>query len=254
MKGFGVVVVAGLAAGAVAQTSPLYLGTGVDIRGVQGGAPLVDFPTITSSQFALAVLGSTIKTTGRDGAGQGDNYDLFGNHLGLNSAPSLRGTLDAASDGTNIYSVDLRTGDVLKYDSNFGSETVIFNPGVSGGIGITYDSTNNSLWIGEWTGTNVFNFDLTGSLLSSFSTGHMQNTALALDPADGTLWMPAGGDRFSGIFEQRTKTGTLLQSLQLGVNGRNHHGAEFGPVAIPMPTATVLAVAGLGLIGLRRRR
>jgi hypothetical protein len=55
----------------------------------------------------------------------------------------------------------------------------------AGGIGsLTYDETANSLWVSQFSNMTITQYTLADVVLSSFSTGHNQNMALALDHAD----------------------------------------------------------------------
>lgn len=62
-------------------------------------------------------------------------------------------------------------------------------------------------------------------LLRSFSTGHVNNMALALDHADDTLWLH---DRTTqGTFEQWTKAGVRLNRIAVaGMSSQNALGGE----------------------------
>src|SRR5690606_26332854 len=80
--------------------------------------------------------------------------------------------------------------------------------------------------------STITNYTLAGAVISSFSTGHQQNMALALDHADGTLWLH---DRTTpGTFEQWSKAGAPLNRIAVaGMSGQNALGGEmpFGDVA-----------------------
>jgi hypothetical protein len=62
-------------------------------------------------------------------------------------------------------------------------------------------------------------------VLGTFSTGHTQNMALALDHADDTLWLH---DRTTqGTFEQWSKAGVLLNRVAIaGMASQNAVGGE----------------------------
>jgi hypothetical protein len=122
-------------------------------------------------------------------------------------------------------------------------------------MGITYDSTNDSLWVSGWLDSTVRNYTMSGTLLSTFSTGHGFNAALALDPADGTLWLR---NHEANRFEQYSTTGTLLSIQNYALPGAAF-GGEFafpgGVQAVPEPASlTMLGIGAFGMIGFAWRR
>ena len=97
-----------------------------------------------------------------------------------------------------IVALDAQRGpNVIATDLNWQNPVVLFSvPGALNGQleGVTYDPTNNSLSISPIaTEANISEYSLTGTLLSSFSTGGLNFSALAFDPADGTLWASLSG-------------------------------------------------------------
>ena len=89
-----------------------------------------------------------------------------------------------------------------------------------------------------------------GTLLSSFTLPHDKNVALALDPADGTLWLHDRNTLNSSalVFEQYSKAGVLLSyQSYLSLSEENILGGEF---LVPEPATICL----LGLGGLLFRR
>jgi hypothetical protein len=66
------------------------------------------------------------------------------------------------------------------------------------------------LWLSGYGTSTIEDRSLDDQLLSSFTVGHIQNGALALDPADGTLWM--GTSSSLGTFQQYSRSGQLLSS------------------------------------------
>ena len=80
--------------------------------------------------------------------------------------------------------------------------------------GIAYDTTNNTLWMTNENDGTLYRFTLNGTLLSSIQLN--QNNfclALALDPADHTLWVWNGSN-----LEQYSRAGALLL-FALGLAG-----------------------------------
>ena len=91
-----------------------------------------------------------------------------------------------------------------------------------------------------------------GLLPGSFSTGHLSKGALALAPADGTLWLV--NNAAGGVLEQYSKTGTRLGTgLAVGYT----LGGEFdlGKTIVPEPsTLGMLGAAVAGLMARGRQR
>jgi hypothetical protein len=122
----------------------------------------------------------------------------------------------------------------------------LFNVGGDEGfdLGISYDPSNNSLWISGWNTTYVTDYSLGGSVLSSFSTGHTENSALAFDPNDGTLWL--NNRNTIGInLQQYSTSGTLLGTLTFG-NDVNILGGEFPETASPTPEPSSMLLGATG--------
>lgn len=174
-------------------------------------------------QYPLVVTG-TVRTMGANAAEIGAEYDLNGNDLGARfthpAGPSR--SWDGTTDGLNYYAID-SSGRVYSFDRDWGNPTLLFSAGSIGAL--TYDPTNNSLWVSQFSTMNVTEYSLAGVNLRSFSTGHTQNMALALDHADGTLWLH---DRTTqGTFEQWSKTGVMLARIAVpGMNTQNALGGE----------------------------
>ncbi len=202
-------------------------------------------------EYPIAVFADTgsLRTSGFDNGGQGREYDFGGNVIGGPYTLSGVGSVwDATTDGSFLYMVDYENGDVVRTNLDFTGATVLFG-GLGGNafLGSTYDPTNNSLWISGWTNNQVRNYTLDGTLLSSFNAVATNRlTSLALDYATDTLWM--GTQNAFGQFYEYSKTGTLLQTVDIGgLSEQNTLGGEFAFTAVPEPTTLVLC--GLGLCG-----
>ncbi len=243
-------VVAGVAAVASAQTSVYYLSDGEynRLNAYQGGVQQWDQPQAFGFEAPLAIVGSEIRTVRSFGGQTGGQYDLNGNFMGA-TYTNITGEWhwDSTSDNTSNYLVGQHTGNVYATDTSYQNPVVLFTIGSGDALGITYDPTNNSLWIADWTGGRVTNYGMDGTELSSFNSGLDSQAALALDPADGTLWMIEWGLQTA---YQWDKAGNSLGSFfDAGMTG-NPLGGEF---MIPAPGS--LALLGLGgLLAARRRR
>jgi hypothetical protein len=263
------VAAAGLFAVSAAQAAPtstLYLtdqtNQTTNLITIQGGTGITTITPLTTnaSDSAIAVT-STINTLGSNwntGYPQtGYQYTLSGVPTGVTySAPSSGPSTtayfeDGASDGTNNYSVDFYTGNVYKFNGNWGNPTLLFSDTIGGYAddGIAYDTKNNTLWITNFYNATTYHYTLNGTLLGTLNgVGDM---GLALDPADGTLWVYDGWNQM----DQYSQTGVLLSTFQLPVEGDVIAGAEFAEATpTPIPGALLLFAPGLAGLAFVRRR
>lgn len=224
-----VVLALALTATGRAQTSELFLMAGDQstFHVIQGGVRLRSWSVAPGSaqyQYPIAVT-NVIRTTGANVNEIGAQYDLNGNDLTLRfpHPPGTARCWDGTTDGVNNYAID-GVGAIFRFQSDWTNPVQLFS--VSSFGGIAYDGTTNSLWVSLWTGNTITNYTMTGTVISSFNAGHQRNMALALDPADGTLWLH---DRnATGTYEQWSRTGTLLSRIAVpGMTGQNCLGGEF---------------------------
>jgi hypothetical protein len=218
-----------LAMAARAQTSELFLMAGDQstFNVIQGGVRLRSWSVAPGSaqyQYPIAVT-NVVRTTGANVNEIGALYDFNGTDLTLRY-PHPAGTArcwDGTTDGTNNYAID-NVGAIFRFQSDWTNPVLLFSVSTFGGI--AYDATTNSLWVSLWTGNTITNYTMGGTVITSFNAGHQRNMALALDPADGTLWLH---DRnLQGTFEQWSRTGTLLNRIAVpGMTGQNCLGGEF---------------------------
>lgn len=257
--GFRALAAVALALGVTtAQAGPLsklYL-TYTESTGYAGVA-MVQGNTISSFPLAygqyeipIAVDGD-VRTTGyRVVDPAGGQYSLSGTPSGVTYMNPGFDAYDSTTDGGYNYVVDYTNGDVLRTDRDYQNPTTLFNVG-DGHLGITYDPSNNSLWISGWYANQaVTNYSMTGSVLSSFDTGHSYIGALALDHADNTLWI-VNDINYSLV--QYSKGGSLLSS---GPNVGYTLGGEFdlgSANGVPEPSALLLVSSALLLLAQRRR-
>ncbi|MBX9583940.1 MAG: PEP-CTERM sorting domain-containing protein [Gemmataceae bacterium] len=214
-------------------------------------------------EYGIAVSGD-VRTigNGNDQVNLGAQYTLAGVDTGTDYPYPLTGVLfyDGTTDGRYNYSVDYFAGLVWRMDRNWANPVPLFNTFFGGfhALGITYDSGTGTLWVSQWLGDGVFNFDLSGNVLSSFGTGFTNITSLGYDPADGTLWM--GSQNTLGTFYQFSTGGTALGTqTYTALLGQNTLGGEFdiNPGAVvpePAGLSLLAAAVAVGAVRLRRKR
>lgn len=226
---------------------------------IQGGVATVyaqQYPG-NGGEYAIAV-DSTVRTlsNGNSGAGTGAQYDLGFSFTGTSytyPTPSYA-FYDGTTDGAYNYSVDYSAGGVYRMGLDWSNPVLLFQT-PSSYLGITYDPGNSSLWVSGFGSDTVMNVTMAGALLSSFNTGFSSISSLALDPADGTLWM--GSQNTQGTFYQFSRAGALLGTSAFeNLIQYNTLGGEFstGGAAVPEPSTWAMMGLGLAAAALARKR
>lgn len=234
----------------VGPVSKYYLVSGdqgrIDV--VQGPNLINTWALVYGRESAVAV-DSTIRTLDAHGD-LGGEYTLAGVPTGNTYTSPGFPSFDSTTDGEHNYLVDWAGSDeVYMTNADYSAPSLMYSLPANDWLGITYDPTNNSLWLAAFTGGDVINVDMAGNILSAFNTGLGFQAALALDHADGSLWLVKWTQ--NGDFYQFDKSGNLLSTVHYaGLAGVNPLGGEF---AIPGPAALPLLAAG-GLFATRRRR
>ena len=218
-----------LAASAQAQLSEYYVLSGdqATFSVIQNGVLLRSWPvTPGTNQYQYPmVVRDTIRTMGANAGDIGGEYDHTGVDLGARYVhPAGPGRCwDGTTDGVNFFAID-SGGGVWRFDDTWENPALLFN---AGGIGaVAYDTTDDTMWVSQFGTNTITNRTLAGAIIRQFSTGHTQNMALAIDPADDTLWIH---DRTTqGTFEQWSKDGVMLARIAVaGMNTQNALAGDF---------------------------
>ncbi len=214
--------------------SPLYLTAGQqNTLIIVQGTNVIKSWDIPNNSYAISVMGTVQLSVGASGFLDSE-YSLDGKAIGTDSTfPNVPGTLicDGASDGYYRYAWDFTQNRVLRFNSNWSNPQPLFAIGGTSDdfIGIAFDPSNNSFWVSGWNKSEIRNYSSTGQLLTAFPVSHDKISALALDPATGTLWAANGNEW--GLFEEYSKTGALLSTQYYPeLSGMNVLGGEFNVV------------------------
>ena len=210
-----------------------------------GGLNWLRPPAYGVQEFPIAVNGA-IRTTGSFGDGLGGLYDLNGVPQGTTYSNPGFDAFDSTTDGDSNYLISWDDGAVYRTDADYSNPVSLFQAD-SEDLGITYDPRDNTLWIAAFLSGEITQYDLSGNVLGGFNTGLEFQSALALDHADGTLWVYDARNR--NRFLQWDTDGTFLGEFNMGVSG-NWLGGEFN---LPAPSVFTLFIVA-GLASKRRRR
>jgi PEP-CTERM motif len=214
------------------------------------GNTITMFPEAYGSpnEIPIAVSGD-IRTTGfySTSPNLGGQYTLAGVPTGQTYTlpPPVIDAYDSTTDSHHNYLVDYTTGTVYQTDRDFTNPVPLFNVG-PGNLGITYEVKNNSLWISGWyANTFVTDYSLSGGFISSFSTGHYYNGALAIDPTDQNLWLVDDANTYA-LQEYSTAGQWMGSGPAVGYT----LGGEENIGYFPSPEPGTLMMFGSGIVGL----
>jgi len=265
---------------AAGLTSELFLTvdpttTSASVVGIQGTTVLLNVPQSPTPQGQSPIaVSSTVRTLGF-GAGNsyvGAEYTLAGVPTGSTYPfPAALGTEevdDGTTDGSFNYTWGVTSGIAYRLNLDWTNPVPLFTLGNASGsrLGITYDASNNSLWIAGFAGaigTLISDYSLSGTLLSSFNIGHGFSGALALNPADGTLWLSNLVSGGTLTLEQYARSAPgSFGATQSMLSSQTHPGISDGAfggefrytgTVVPEPSTVLLAAIGV-IIGFALRR
>lgn len=167
----------------------------------------------------------TIRAIRWDHAGNGNEYRFDGSLTGT-TYPDPGGAgqiLDgAASADNNYYAEWAGGGAVYQCGPDWANPTRLFSTGANY-TGITYDSSDDTLWLAVDQSGTIENRTLGGNLIRSFSAGGGRWGCLAYEASSDTLWMVNNG---TSEIRQYDKNGNQLGSFNVGSFG-NVWGGEF---------------------------
>jgi hypothetical protein len=162
---------------------------------------------------------------------------------------------DGTTDGSNYNYGQNFYGGVYRFDRNWANSQLLFT--AEGYAGITYDSTDNTLWLSRDRNSGIAHYDLAGNLLASFATVGGLDWNLALDHSTGSLWISQAFTHPGGAttFYEYSKAGALLNTVSVnGVTASSFLSAEFDANANAVPEPATGALAVLGLVGFLWKR
>lgn len=260
------VAVTGLAAG---PASELFLTPAQNrLVGVSGASVQLNVGQAAGGGQSPLAINNTVRALPFNFNNSGAEYTLAGAPTGNTYAfPGALGTeslLDGATDGSFNYAWGFGQGVLYQFSLNWTNPIVIFSLGNGSGsrLGLTYDPSNDSFWIAGFAstvGTLISDYSRNGTLLSSFNIGHDQNGALALDPADGTLWLTNTTASTLTLEQYLRSTPGSFGATQTPLNTQSYagisattYGGEFQFVGVPEPSIGVLLLAAIATFALHR--
>lgn len=207
--------------------------------------PTIDFDEDTTIYVFYGNSG--VSTSQEDASGVWSNGDVGVFHLNQDPSGSSPQIIDSTInnlDGTSAGSMtsgDLvsgKIGDAISFDGSDdaivrenegGARTALNDFEVPGGFtntGITYDSSEDVLWVGNWDDGLIVKMDKDGTFLDSISTTASNIQGVAYDSSDDTLWyVDAASTTVRHINKSGTELGTISVSVTSGTNGVSYEPA-----------------------------
>jgi hypothetical protein len=174
-------------------------------------------------------------------------YNLAGVFTGNTAPLSDINAVDGAVNGNINYALGNAfnsTATVYVTNPDWTNPVALFSVSGTDMVGITFDPVSGHIWVSG--GTTIFEYTTTGAFVSLFSHSSGRGS-LAYEASTDTLWFVRNG---SNVIDQYSKTGSLLQSLNIANLASNNWGAEFETLtAAPVPEPTSMVVWGLGMAG-----
>lgn len=200
--------------------------------------PTLDFDDNTTIYIFYGNSGVSTSQENISGSWSSNNVGVY--HLDQDpstTSPQIQDSTSNNFDGQSTGSMtsgDLVTGKVgsgIDFDGsndgiiNIGSEYNIYTdfevPGGFTNTGLTYDSTEDVLWSGNFTNGSIVKMEKDGTLITSIATSAAGIQGVAYDSSNDSLWYADyGTDTIRNINKSGVEIGTISGiSVSGGVNG-----------------------------------
>ena len=218
------------------------------LKVIQGNSVIRSWTNAGTDELAIVVDG-LVRTFPYNTAGKyGAEYDLNGNPSGTtysNDGRSGWGLHDGTTDGTYYYAFGWYTQKVYRFNTDWSNPQEMFASTAGEMLGITYDPSDNTLWLSGYRNAKIAHYKMDGTLLETFSIADSRTGALALDHADQTLWYYAYDSK---ELHQYSRSGALLEKMSATGLGSDFWGGEFDyslTSNIPEPYSCLLLLLGM---------
>ena len=218
------------------------------LKVIQGNSVIRSWTNAGTDELAIVVDGVVRTFPYYNSDRYGAEYDLYGNSSGTiypNDGSSEIGLHDGTTDGTYYYAFGWYTQKVYRFDNDWSNPQEMFSSTSGEMLGITYDPSDNTLWLSGYKNSKIAHYEMDGTLLGTFLIADSRTGALALDHADQTLWYYAHDSR---EFHQYSRTGTLLGRMSTSGIGNGFWGGEFDyglTSNIPEPYTCLFLLLGI---------
>ena len=234
-------VLAGAVSTAYAQTDTLYVTDGDSARMaiVQGGT-LQSVATTHVRGYPIAVRNTIWIGDYNGGQPNSIEYDLSGIPTGNAVLYTPHFAVDGGVNGNKNYELGdafSTSATVYVADADWQNETPMFTVSGSDLVGITFDTVNGTIWISDQS--FIYEYNLAGNLVSQFAHSSGRG-CIAYEPSSDTIWYVTNS---SDTITQYSKTGQVMQTLQISGLTSNNWGAEFA-VSSDCLTMTVSTLTG----------